>query len=118
MDEGILALMFASASPAVVLADGVVFCSPFADYHGRDRVGRLVPPIGRVLEKPELVCRYEGERDRMTIVEASVAGLSARAALREQLDDAERVREATLWLRPYAQLRDAMRIMHTLMTGT
>jgi hypothetical protein len=111
-----IGLLDAIADPASVavketFGDDVRFRSPYADYRGRDNVAHLVSLIRDVLTDVEPVHRLHDHAITITMFEARVAEDSVQGLLFEQHDDAGRLVDATLTIRPYAGLRAAMAAM-------
>jgi hypothetical protein len=98
-----------------VLGEQVRFRSPYADYAGRADVSHLVGLIREVLVDVEPVRALHGPGAAMTQFEARVAGEAIQGVVVEQHDEAGRVVDVMLTLRPYSGLRTAMGAMKTLM---
>ena len=98
-----------------LLADQVRFRSPYADYAGRDEVGRLFGLIRQVLVELRPTLQLTDGAHTVTMFDARVPGEDVQGVLYERHDDAGRLVDALLTLRPYAGLRAAMRAMQELM---
>lgn len=100
---------------AAALAEDVRFRSPYADYHGRADVRHLLSLIAHVLADVKVVGSSQQEDGtRMTLVDIG-PGAQMQGVLCERHDDAGRLADAMLLLRPYAGLRAAMAAMAQLM---
>jgi hypothetical protein len=95
--------------------DDVRFRSPYADYAGRADVAHLVGLIRGVLVDVEPVHRLHEQATTISLFEARVAEEHVQGLLFEQDDDAGRLVDATLTIRPYAGLRAAMKAMQARM---
>jgi hypothetical protein len=91
--------------------DEVRFRSPYADYAGRADVAHLVGLIRGVLIDVEPVHRLHERATTISLFEARVAEENVQGLLFEQHDDAGRLIDATLTIRPYTGLRAAMKAM-------
>jgi hypothetical protein len=100
---------------ADLLAEQVVFRSPYADYTGRADVGHLTGLIRRVVPDLRVSRRLADGSDAMSSFEATAAGHAVQGVLVERRDREGRVTEAMLTLRPYAGLRAAMGAMQSLL---
>ena len=98
-----------------LLADQVRFRSPYADYAGRDEVGHLFGLIRQVLVELRPTLQLSDGAHTVTMFDARVPGEQVQGVLYEEHDDAGRLVDAMLTLRPYAGLRAAMRAMQELM---
>ncbi len=104
-----------SAGVEKTFADEVRFRSPYADYAGRADVAHLVGLIRGVLVDLELVHRLHEQATTISLFEARVAEENVQGLLFEQDDNAGRLVDATLTIRPYAGLRAAMKAMQARM---
>src|SRR5690349_4577199 len=98
-----------------LLAEDVVFSSPFADYQGREDVSHLFGLIARVIEAPTEGGTASDGRWLYTALSGGVEGRRVDAVVRERRDDAGRLTHAVLFLRPYRSLRAAMEAMGSLL---
>jgi hypothetical protein len=96
-------------------ADEIRFRSPYADYSGRADVAHLVGLIRDVLVEVKPVHRLREQTATISLFEARVAEEDVQGMLFEQHDDAGRLVDATLTIRPYAGLRAAMKAMQARM---
>jgi hypothetical protein len=103
--------------PGELLADDVVFSSPFADYHGREDVSHLFGLIARVIEAPTVEGTATDGMWIYTALSGAVQGRPVDAVVRERHDDAGRLQHAFLFLRPYRSLRAAMDAMGGLLAA-
>ncbi len=103
----------ASVGPEEILGNEVRFRSPFADYSGRDDVAHLVGLIREVLIEVRPARRLSEGTTTMTLFNARVSDHDVQGVLCEERDEADRLIEAMLTIRPYAGLRAAMRAMAT-----
>ena len=101
----------ASAVVEETFGDDVRFRSPYADYQGRADVAHLVSLIRDVLIDIEPVHRLHDRATTISLFGARVAEDSVQGLLFEQHDDAGKLVDATLTIRPYAGLRAAMKAM-------
>ena len=100
-----------------LVADRVRFRSPYADYAGRDAVTHLFGLIPQVLVELRPTRQFRDDACTVTMFEARVPGEEVQGVLYEEHDDAGRLVDAMLTLRPYAGLRAAMRAMEELMAA-
>ena len=100
-----------SAGAAPALGEEVRFRSPYADYSGRADVAHLVGLIREVLVDVEPVHRLHEQATTISLFEARVAEEDVQGMLFERHDDAGRLVDAMLTVRPYAGLRAAMSAM-------
>jgi hypothetical protein len=100
-----------------LLADDVVFSSPFADYRGREDVSHLFGLIARVIEAPEVEGAASDGTWTYTALTGAVDGRALDAVVRERHDDTGRLLHAVLFLRPYRSLRAAMDAMGGLLAA-
>jgi hypothetical protein len=105
------------AALAGLLADDVVFHSPVTDYHGRDEVVHLLANIGTVIDDVRI--RRELSRDEETVafVEGTVGGRPIEGVLDQIHDEAGRIRELTLILRPLDALLEGVKRMGAALGG-
>jgi hypothetical protein len=105
------------AALAGLLADDVVFHSPVTDYHGRDEVVHLLANIGTVIDDVRI--RRELSRDEETVafVEGTVGGRPIEGVLDQIHDEAGRIRELTLMLRPLDALLEGVKRMGAALGG-
>jgi hypothetical protein len=100
-----------SAGVDPALATEVRFRSPYADYAGPADVGHLVGLIRGVLTDVQAVERLHDEAAAVSLFEARVADEEVQGMLFERHDDAGRLVDAMLTIRPYSGLRAAMKAM-------
>jgi hypothetical protein len=98
-----------------LFAEQARFRSPFADYRGREDVVHLVGHIRRVLADARTVRQFGDAGTTVSVFEARVGEHDVQGVLVEQRDDAGRLADAMLTVRPYAGLRAAMRAMRALL---
>ena len=98
-----------------LFAEQTRFRSPFADYSGRGDVVHLVGHIRRVLADARIVRRFGDEDTTVSVFEARVGEHEVQGVLVEERDDAGRLADAMLTVRPYAGLRAAMGAMQALL---
>jgi hypothetical protein len=91
-----------------LLAEDVTFCSPVADYHGRENAAHLLGLIATVLEDVDPVRRWGGEHEWLIAFTARVGGDELQGILREERSPAGQLTRVTLFLRPYPVLRVAI----------
>jgi SnoaL-like domain len=84
-----------------MLADDVVFHSPVQTYRGRARAVHLFLIIGDILEQVEVTRAVDG----VTFFTSQVGEHPMDGVLDVHTDDAGRIREITLMLRPLAALQ-------------
>jgi hypothetical protein len=108
----------ADIGPGESLGDDVRFRSPFADYTGSDDVAHLMGLIREVLTEVRPARRLSEGATTMTLFEARVSGEEVQGVLCEQRDDADRVIDAMLTVRPYTGLRAAMQAMGALLEAS
>ena len=101
--------------PGGLLADDVIFASPFADYHGRADVAHLFGLIGRVLSDPTVTAAASDGTFVYTSVSGRADGQPVEAVVRERHDGDGRLVHGMLFLRPYRSLRAAMDAMGRLL---
>ena len=99
------------------LASGVVFHSPVADYAGRDDVAHLLVAIGRTIEGIRPGREYVAESRSACEFTGDVGGRPVDGVLIQQIDAAGLVEEATLLVRPLAELRAAVARMRELLAA-
>jgi SnoaL-like domain len=96
---------------AAMVADDVVFLSPATAYRGRDQVVDVMAVAGSVFQgltasrAPATISSGE----TLTLIEASVEGEPINGILLERADDAGRIAEITILLRPLGTLQTALR---------
>lgn len=94
-----------------MVADDVVFNGPASAYVGREQVVEVLAIGGAVLQglaaarEPATV----GPGETLTLIEASVEGEQLNGVLLERTDEAGRVVEVTVLLRPLGPLQTAIR---------
>jgi hypothetical protein len=93
---------------AGLLAEDVTFCSPVADYHGRENAAHLLGLIATVLEDVSPVRGWGGEREWLIAFTARVDDDELQGILREEHGPAGQLVRVTLFLRPYPVLRVAI----------
>lgn len=98
-------------SLVALLADGVRFHSPVADYEGRADVAHLFTLIGSVLRDVETDREVEDGATRTTFFRGSAESRPLQGILDEHYDDSGRLTEATLMLRPLSSLHVAVSAM-------
>jgi hypothetical protein len=101
------------AALAAVLSDDVEFHSPVTDYHGRDEVVHLLATIGTVVEDVRVRRELRQDRETTTFIEGTVGGRAIEGVLDQIHDDAGRVCDLTLMLRPLEVLLEGVRRMRT-----
>lgn len=89
----------------VAFADDVTFRSPAADYHGPPDVVHVLQTIAEVVEEITETSVVEDGRWRTRIVSGRLHDSAVQGVLRECCDQAGRIAEVELYLRPYAALR-------------
>ena len=94
-----------------LLAPDVSFHSPVADYDRRADVAHLFTRIAGIIETIEPVRELATGRERTTFLSGTVRGRLVEGVLDELYDDAGRVREITLMLRPLSALNAAVEAM-------
>ena len=104
-----------SADAETTFADEIRFRSPYADYRGRADVAHLVRLIRDVLVDVELVERLRDRTATVSLFDARVVHESVQGMLFERHDDAGRLVDVMLTIRPYAGLRAAMKAMQARM---
>lgn len=113
-----LLTMSDTAAIAAHLSDGVRFRSPYADYHGRATVAHLLALIGQVLSDVAPTRRVLDGNHTLTVLEAGVGKDRVQGVLYEEHDNAGRLLDAMLLLRPYRGLRAAMNAMAELLKAS
>ena len=98
-----------------LFAEQTRFRSPFADYRGREDVVHLVGHIRRVLADARTVRQFGDADTTVSVFEARVGEHEVQGVLVEERDDAGRLADAMLTVRPYAGLRAAMSAMQALL---
>jgi hypothetical protein len=107
-----------------LVRDDVRFRSPYADYQGRHDVTHVLRLITRVLDDVQVTGEDEPVPDgpgssaataRTARFTAAVGGAPVQGVLCEDLDASGRLAEAMLLLRPFGELRAAMRLMRELL---
>ena len=94
-----------------LVADDVVFNGPASAYRGREQVVEVLAIGGGVLQgltatrEPAAI----GTGETLTLIEASVEGEQLDGVLLERTDEAGRVAEVTILLRPLGPLQTAIR---------
>jgi hypothetical protein len=96
---------------SALVADDVRFRSPAADYAGRDEVVHLLATIGGVVSDVRATRTLVDGRSTTTFLTATVGDRALQGVLDEHRDEAGRVTDAMLLLRPYAALRAAIGAM-------
>jgi hypothetical protein len=91
-----------------LLAEGVTFSSPVADYHGRARAGHLLATIATVLDSVQQTRQWTDGQQRMFAFTARFADQELQGVLREELSETGSLTHVTLFLRPYRVLRAAI----------
>jgi hypothetical protein len=112
------AVLTGSAAVDTVLAEQVRFRSPYADYAGRADVAHLAGLIRDLLVEVEPLQALHGDGAAMTQFEGRVAGEVVQGVVVEQHDEAGRVVDVMLTLRPYPGLRAAMAAMRERMDAS
>jgi hypothetical protein len=94
-----------------MVADDVVFNGPASAYEGREQVVEVLAIGGGVLQG--LTAAREpasiGPGETLTLIEASVEGEQLHGVLLERTDEAGRIAEVTILLRPLGPLQTAIR---------
>jgi hypothetical protein len=94
-----------------MVADDVVFNGPASAYEGREQVVEVLAIGGGVLQG--LTAAREpasiGPGETLTLLEASVEGEQLHGVLLERTDEAGRIAEVTILLRPLGPLQTAIR---------
>jgi hypothetical protein len=113
-------LIDALASPSSTgvekaFGDEVRFRSPYADYEGRADVAHLVGLIREVLVDVAPKRRLHDQGTMISLFEARVSDEHVQGMLFERHDDAGRLVDAMLTIRPYRGLRAAMKAMQALL---
>ncbi len=103
--------------PGALLAEDVVFRSPFAEYHGREDVSHLFRLIARVIQTPSVEGAATDGTWTYTALTGDVEGRDLDAVVRERHDETGRLQHAVLFLRPYRSLRAAMDAMGRLLAA-
>ena len=91
-----------------LLAEGVTFSSPVADYHGRARAAHLLATIATVLDSVQQTRQWTDGQQRMFAFTARFADQELQGVLREELSETGSLTHVTLFLRPYRVLRAAI----------
>lgn len=102
-------------SLAADLTDTVTFSSPVADYHGREKVTHLLRLIAQTLEEIDPTRTWDDGRESVYAFTARVDGHQLEGMVREERTATGELVRATLFLRPYAVLRTAMKRMQGLL---
>jgi hypothetical protein len=104
-----------STGVEATFGDHVRFRSPYADYEGRADVTHLVGLIRGVLVDVEPVERLRDQTAMISLFDARVADEDVQGMLFERHDDAGRLVDAMLTIRPYSGLRAAFKAMQARM---
>lgn len=91
-----------------LLAEGVTFSSPVADYHGRARAAHLLATIATVLDSVQQTRQWTDGQQRIFAFAARFADQELQGVLREELSETGSLTHVTLFLRPYRALRAAI----------
>jgi SnoaL-like protein len=94
-----------------MLAADVQFHSPVADYLGHADVRHLFTAIAEVLDSVEAVRDLSAASEHTTFISGSVDGHAIEGVLDEHFDEAGRIVEVTLMLRPLSALNRAVSAM-------
>src|SRR5262245_44157423 len=94
-----------------MLAADVRFHSPIRDYVGQADVKHLFVAIAGVLDEVEAVRDVSAASEHTTFISGSVEGHAIEGVLDEHFDEAGRVVDVTLMLRPLSALNRAVRAM-------
>ena len=113
MSTPILAAMSEQDDHALrqLLAEDVRFNSPVRSYTGRDHVIHLLTTIGSLQYELRATRRLDGPQERATFIEMRAGERKLDGVLDERHDEAGRVVELTLMLRPLSELREAVKRM-------
>ena len=113
MASPLVELMQAPDSNALglLMAEGVRFHSPVADYEGRADVAHLLLLIADVVRDIEPSREFDAEATKVTFISGLVEERPVQGVIEERYDDRGRLAEATLMLRPLATLRMAVAAM-------
>jgi hypothetical protein len=105
------------AALADLLSDDVAFHSPVTDYHGRDQVVHLLATIGTVIDDVRVRRELSEGRETVAFVEGAIGGRAVEGVLDYVRDEAGRVRELTLMLRPLDALLEGVKRMGAALGG-
>ena len=100
------------------LGDTVRFRSPYADYAGLADVAHLLDLVREVLVEVRTLRTLRERAITLSLFDARVGDEEVQGMLFEQHDDAGRLVDATLTIRPYSGLREAMREMQSLLAAS
>ena len=101
-----------------MLAADVRFHSPIRDYLGQADVTHLFTAIARVLDGVEAVRELSEASERTTFICGTVDGHAIEGVLDEHVDEAGRIVEVTLMLRPLSALNRAVRAMTSVLQAS
>lgn len=93
-----------------LLSPAAVFSSPYADYDGRTKASHLLRLVGATLEEVQPSTTWGNETQTLTTFTAKVSGDPLDGVILEMHGDGA-LTHVTLFLRPFASLRLAMRQM-------
>ncbi len=101
-----------SDQTAARLAEDVVFCSPVAEYRGRQDVTHMFGLISSVLNDLQPARTWRGDDgESVQAFTAHVAGRALEGIVREQQSETGQISRIVLFLRPYRDLRAAIEQM-------
>ena len=101
-----------------MLAADVRFHSPIRDYLGRADVTHLFTAIARVLDGVEAVRELSEASEHTAFISGTVNGHAIEGVLDEHVDEAGRIVEVTLILRPLSALNRAVRAMTSVLQAS
>ena len=96
---------------AELLSDDVAFHSPVTDYRGRDQVVHLLATIGTVIDDVRVRRELSEREETVAFIEGSIGGRAVEGVLDQIHDEAGRVSELTLVLRPLDVLLEGVKRM-------
>ncbi len=105
------------AALANLLTDDVAFHSPVTDYRGRDRVVHLLATIGTVIDDIRVRRELSEGRQTVAFVEGMIGGRPIEGVLDQFRDEAGRILELTLMLRPLEVLLEGVKRMGAALDG-
>jgi hypothetical protein len=96
---------------AGLLSEDVAFHSPVTDYRGRDEVVHLLATIGTVIDDVRVRRELSEREETVAFIEGSIGGRAVEGVLDQIHDEAGRVSELTLVLRPLDVLLEGVKRM-------
>jgi hypothetical protein len=100
------------------LALDIVFCSPVAEYHGRDDVAHVLGLVSRVLSGVRPCRSWAGDGETVHAFTACVGARALEGMVRERRASSGELSRVTLFLRPYRTLGVAITQMQRLLAET